>query len=106
MAATGTLTFMHPRNYGFLRPTDGSADVYVAGHSFSDAGITTPVVGRMYRYTVETGIRPGQLQAKIIDRIDDESTEAAAVKQQQIEEAWRERQRVKPKAITPTSVEY
>lgn len=103
---SGMLTYWRTGYYGFLRPLDGGADVYVNQLSFDDAGIACPVMGKVYEFTVVPGRRPGQLQAKLIGRIDDKATEAEAVKKQQIEEAYRQRERYRPKFITPTSVEY
>ena len=51
------------RGFGFIRPDDGTADVFVHISAFEDQGLDVPPVGDRISYDLETDSRSGKARA-------------------------------------------
>jgi CspA family cold shock protein len=60
----GTVTFYNEaRGFGFIRPDDGGADVFVHLSAFTRSGLPTPMEGQRVSFDIELNHRNGKPSA-------------------------------------------
>ena len=75
MTGTGTVRFFDPRGYGFIKPSDGSEDVYFHVSELPDErGKRFIDEGTLVEY--ELGTRNGKKVARNVVVLADDSTES------------------------------
>jgi CspA family cold shock protein len=68
---TGTVTFYNDdRGFGFIRPDDGGADVFVHISAFTRIGLPAPAEGQRFAFDVEINPSNGKPAATNILMID------------------------------------
>jgi CspA family cold shock protein len=68
---TGTVTFYNDdRGFGFLRPDDGGADVFVHISAFARIGLPAPAEGQRFAFDVEINPNNGKPAATMSEQSD------------------------------------